>query len=158
MGRKAKVYVGDLLGAVQKSDPAYWRMQNDQMVFALDEFLALLPEIPLGSLSLICCWHLLDLIPADELPKLLNRLLALLGKGGILYGFLRERGLAEGKDGRWWLESLTTLGVEAESEGRFPYPVVSNREVEKLTAGYSLKTFLTRSHRREIVVLKEGDV
>ncbi len=158
MSRKAKIYVGDMLGPVQRSDPAYWRSQNDQMVFALDEFLALLPEIPPESLSLICCWHLLDLLPADVLPGLLSRLLGLLEKGGILYGFLREASLAEGKDGRWSLESLTTLGVEAESQGRFPYPAVSNREVENLTADYSLKTFLTRSHRREIVVLKKGDV
>lgn len=158
MGRGAKVYVADLLGPVQQGDPAYWRTVDDRPVFALDDFLARIPEIPPASLSLICCWHLLDLIPGNQLADLLNGLLALLGEGGIFYCFLREPNLVAGKDGRWWFESLTTLGAEGEGKGVFPYPAVSNREVEKLTAGYSLKTFLTRSHRREVVVLKKGDI
>ncbi|MCL5670461.1 MAG: hypothetical protein M1423_04070 [Acidobacteria bacterium] len=158
MGRGAKVYVADLLGPVQQGDPAYWRTVDKHPAFALDDFLARIPEIPPASLSLICCWHLLDLIPGDQLAGLLNCLLALLAEGGLLYCFLRETNLLDGKDGRWWFESLTTLGTDGEGNGRFPYPAVSNREVGKLAAGYSLKTFLTRSHRREVVVLKKGDI
>lgn len=156
--RGAKVYVADLIAPLQRSDPAYWRRDGKQLKFCLDAFLGQLPEIPPASLSLICCWHLLDLIPGDQLPGLVNFLLALLGEGGILFCFLREQNLAAGMEGRWWLESLTTLGADREGKGAFPYPALSNREAEKLTAGHSLKTFLTRSHRREVVVLKRGDI
>jgi Methyltransferase domain len=156
--RAAKVYVADLVAPVQSGDPAYWRRVDKRLTFCLDEFLARLPKIPSASLSLICCWHLLDLIPGDQLPELLNFLLSLLGEGGILFCFLREPNLDAGMGGRWWLESLTTLGAEGEGKGRFPYPALSNREVERLTAGYSLKTFLTRSHRREVIVLKRGEI
>jgi hypothetical protein len=46
------------------------------------------------------------------------------------------------------------MGAEGEGAGEFPYAPLSNREIEMLTAGCSIKTFLTRSHRREVVVLK----
>ncbi|HVA02036.1 MAG TPA: hypothetical protein VMV34_10305 [Terriglobia bacterium] len=155
--RGAKVYVADLIAPLQQGDPVYWRRVEKKVVFCLDEFLARLPKIPAASLQLICCWHLLDLIPGDQIPGLLNFLLSFLGNDGILHCFLREPNLKAGKEGRWWLESLTTLGAEGEGKGEFPYPALSNREVEKLTEGYSVKTFLTRSHRREVVVLKRGD-
>ena len=153
--RGAKVYVADLLAPLQHGDPVYWLREEKEVTFCLDEFLRRVPRIPGASLQLICCWHLLDLIPREHLPELLNFLLALLGNEGILHCFLREPNLKAGKDGRWWFEGLSTLG--AEGEGEFAYPALSNREVEKLTEGYSLKTFLTRSHRREVVVLKRGD-
>lgn len=152
--RGAKIYVADLIAPLQRGDPSYWRHVGKRVDFCLDELLKQVPDIPPGSLSLICCWHLLDLVPRDHLPELVRSLLSLLGAGGIFFCFLREPNLASGKEGRWGFESLTTLGADREGVGQFPYPPLSNREVEKLTAGYSLKTFLTRSHRREVVALK----
>ncbi len=152
--RHAKVYVADLIAPLQRHDPAYWRQEGKQTLFCLDELLKQVPRVRPGSLNLICCWHLLDLVPRDHVPDLVRFALSLLGPGGIFFCFLRERNLALGKDGRWWLETLTTMGAEGEGAGEFPYAPLSNREIEMLTAGCSIKTFLTRSHRREVVVLK----
>jgi hypothetical protein len=154
MKRHAKVYVADLIAPLQRDDPAYWRQEGKQMLFCLDELLKQAPRVRPGSLSLVCCWHLLDLVPRDHVPDLVQLFLSLLGPGGIFFCFLREPNLALGKDGRWWLETLTTIGAEGEGVGAFAYAPLSNREIEKLTTGCSLKTFLTRSHRREVVVLK----
>jgi hypothetical protein len=154
MRRHAKIYVADLIAPLQRNDPAYWQHSGKQTIFYLDELLNRIPDIPCASLRLICCWHLLDLVPPGHLPELVKFLLALLEPGGIFYCFLRESNLVFGKEGRWRLENLTTLGADRESVGQFSYTPLSNREVEKLTAGYSLKTFLTRSHRREVVVLR----
>ncbi len=158
MRRHAKVYVADLIAPLQRGDPAYWRQAGKQVIFCLDEFLKQIPDIPPASLRLICCWHLLDLVPRDHLPKLVGSMLSLLEPGGIFFCFLREPNLATGMEGRWWFENLTTLGAEREGMGQFPYAPLSNREVEKLAEGCSLKTFLTRSHRREVVVLKSEEV
>ena len=152
--RQAKVYVADVIAPLQRGNPAFWRQEDNQTLFCPDELLKQVPDIPSGSLSLICCWHLLDLVPRDHAPALVHFLLSLLGPGGILFCFLRESNLSLGKDARWWLETLTTLGSEGESAGSFPYSPLSNREIERLTTGCSVKTFLTRSHRREVVVLK----
>jgi len=154
MRRRAKVYVADLVAPLQRGDPAYWRQAGKQRIFCLDEFLQQVPDIPRASLRLICCWHLLDLVPRDHLPELVRFLLSLLEPGGIFFCFLREPNLGSGMEGRWWFEDLTTLGGEREGAGPFPYAPLSNRDVEKLTEDCSLKTFLTRSHRREVVVLK----
>lgn len=154
INRHAKVYVADLIAPLQRGDPALWRQENKQTLFCPGELLKRIPAIPPDSLRLICCWHMLDLIPRDNVPELAQFFLSLLAPGGIFYCFLREPNLTQGKDGRWWLETLTTLGEESESAGKFPYPPLSNREIERLTAGSGLKTFLTRSHRREVVVLK----
>jgi len=154
--RNAKFYVADVIAPLQRDAPAYWRQEGKQTLFCLDELLKQVPRIPPGSLSLICCWHLLDLVPRDHVPELVRFFVSLLGPGGIFFCFLREPNLALGKDGRWWMETLTTIGAEGEGTGAFPYAPLSNREIEKLTAGCSLKTFLTRSHRREVVVLKGG--
>jgi hypothetical protein len=152
--RHAKLYVADLVGPLQRGDPAFWRQEGKQTLFCTDRLLKEIPAIPPASLSLVCCWHLLDLVPRDAAPELVHALLSLLSPGGIFFCFLREPNLTAGKDVRWWLESLTTLGANGEESGQFPYKPLSNREIEKMTAGYSLKTFLTRSHRREVVVLK----
>jgi hypothetical protein len=152
--RHVKVYVADLIAPLQRDDPAYWRQEGKQMLFRLDELLKRVPRVPPGALSLVCCWHLLDLVPRNHVLDLVRFFLSLLGPGGIFFCFLRERNLALGKDGRWWLETLTTMGAEGEATGEFPYAPLSNREIEMLTAGCSIKTFLTRSHRREVVVLK----
>lgn len=154
MWREAKVYVADLIAPLQRGDPTLWRKADKQVVFCLDEFLKQIPDIPSSSLRLICCWHLLDLVPRDQLPELVAFMLSLLEPGGIFFCFLREPNLASGIEGRWWFENLTTLGAAQEGIGPFPYAPLSNREVEKLAAGCSLKTFLTRSHRREVVFLK----
>ena len=155
--RHAKVYVADLIAPLQRDSSTYWRQEGKQTIFCLEKLLEEVPPIPPGSLSLICCWHLLDLIPHDRVADLVRFLLSLLGPGGIFFCFLREPNLARGRDGRWRLESLTTLGAESEDVGQFPYAPLSNREIEKLTAGCSHKTFLTRSHRREVVVLRSEE-
>jgi hypothetical protein len=154
--RRAKVYVADLIAPLQRGGSSYWRQEGKQTLFCLDKLLQEIPEITPASLSLVCGWHLLDLVPRDVVPELVRSFLSLLGPGGIFFCFLREPNLSAGKEGRWWLDSLTTLGGEGEGSGQFPYTPLSNREIEKLTAGCSLKTFLTRSHRREVVVLKAG--
>lgn len=155
--RHAKVYVADLIAPLQRDDPAFWRQEGKQMLFRLDELIKQLSRVPPGSLSLICCWHLLDLVPRDHVPELVQHFLSLLGPGGIFFCFLREPNLALGKDGRWWLETLTTLGADGEASGAFPYAPLSNREIERITASCSHKTFLTRSHRREVVMLKSDE-
>lgn len=152
--RHAKVYVADLLAPLQCDDPKLWRKEGKLSIFCLDELLKDVPGVPPSTLNLICCWHLLDLVPREQLADLVNHLLSLLAPGGIFFCFLRESNLAEGREARWRFETLTTLGAEEAGSGQFPYAPLSNREIENLTAGCSLKTFLTRSHRREVVVLK----
>lgn len=155
--RHARVYVADMIAPLQRGDPAYWQQAGKQTVFRLDELLKQLPVVPPTSLSLIFGWHLLDLVPRENVAQLVGVLISLLKPGGIFYFFLREPNLAHGKDGRWWLESLTTLGAEGEESGQFPYAPLTNREIERLITNGSLKTFLTRSHRREVVVLKNEE-
>jgi Methyltransferase domain len=155
LNRGAKIYVGDLIAPLQRCDPAYWRQEDKEFVFCLDKFLALLPAIPPGSLSLIYVWHLLDLLPGDRVPHLLQSMLSLLAPGGVFFCFLRESNLAFGSAARWRLESLTRLAGENADQGKFRYPVLANRDVERLADGRSVKTFLTRAHRREVVMLKE---
>lgn len=158
MRRGAKVYVADLIGPLQRGDPSLWRLVDKRAAFCLDEFLGRFPDIPHESLSLICCWHLLDLVPREELPGLMDRLLSLLVPRGVFYCFLREPNLSSGLESRWWFESLTMLGTDGEGGRGFPYPPVTNREVEKLVPDHGTKTFLTRSHRREVVVSKRGEI
>lgn len=152
--RHAKLYIADLIAPLQRDDPKLWRKEGKQSIFCLDELLKEVPDVPPVSLNLICCWHLLDLVPREQSPDLVNRLLSLLAPGGIFFCFLRESNLAVGRETKWRFETLTTLGAEDAGSGSFQYAPLSNREIEKLTAGSSLKTFLTRSHRREVVVLK----
>ncbi len=155
--REAKIYVADLLAPLQRGDSTYWRRDDDELIFCLNEFLARLPKVPAASLLLLCCWHLVDLVPGDQVSSLFEFLLSLVEEGGLLFCFLREQNLKTGNDYHWRFETLTTLGAEGDGKGEFAYPPVTNREVEKLTEGYSLKTFLTRSHRREVVVLKRRE-
>lgn len=158
MQRHAKVYVADLIAPLQRGDAAYWTQIDKRVIFCLDELLRQVPDIPPASLGLVCCWHLLDLVPRDQLPELVGSMLSLLVPGGVFFCFLREPNLAAGTEGRWWFEDLTVLGSVGEGTGPFPYAPLSNREIEKLAAGCSLKTFLTRSHRREVVILKAEEV
>ena len=154
LGRGSKVYLADLLTPVRRAEAALWDRSGKHPVFILDELLKQLPDIPPASLSAVFCWHLLDLIPRDSLPALVARFCSMLGPGGMLYGFLREPYLAQGVEAAWWLETLTALGNTGEGREPFPYAVLTNREMERLLPSGSVKTFLTRSGRREILAVK----
>ena len=152
--RGSKVYLADLLTPIQRPDPALWDRSGKHPVFLLDELLKQLADIPPESLSAVFCWHLLDLVPRDSLLALVGCLASLLGPGGVLYGFLREPYLPQGSKAAWWLETLTTLGNTGEDREPFPYPVLTNREMERLFPSGTVKTFLTRSGRREVLAVK----
>jgi len=154
LGRGSKVYLADLLTPVQRADPALWDRSGKHPVFLLDELLKQLPDVPPKSLSAVFCWHLLDLVPHDSLPALVGRLYALLGPGGVLHGFLREPSLTQGAEATWWLETLTALCNTGADREPFPYPVLTNREMERLFPSGTVKTFLTRSGRREVLAVK----
>jgi hypothetical protein len=152
--RGAKLYVADLITPAQQSNSPFWLRQEKSTTFLIDDFLAQIPVIPPGTLSAICCWGLLDTLPREALPRLVERLHSYLEPGGVLFGILREPYLAEGADTRWWFETLTNLGANPGRSKPFPYPALTNREVERLFPGGNVKTFLTRSGRREILGIK----
>ena len=121
---------------------------------SVDDFLAQIPPIPAGSLSAICCWGLLDLLPQEALPRVIERFHSFLKLNGVLFTILREPSLTAGAETRWWFESLTVLGSSDTTHKPFPYPPVTNRQMEQLFPGGNVKTFLTRSHRREVLGVK----
>jgi hypothetical protein len=82
------------------------------------------------------------------------KLWSLVRPGGALFCLLREPALDHGAGTRWWFNSLVALGSEPESKLLFPYPVISNREIERLVPGGNVKTFLTRAARREVLAMK----
>jgi hypothetical protein len=153
--RNVKIYVADAVSALQRSDPGLWKTEGKKLVFDSDRFLKRLPPIPPASLAVICGWHVLDLIPREFRSDLVARLFGLLEPGGVLFCVLREPSLTVGMDTYWWFESLYSLGMAGSGQRPFPYPAVSNREVEQLIPEASVKTFLTRSGRREVVILKQ---
>jgi hypothetical protein len=152
--RGAKLYITDLVTLARQSGPKFIRRDGKTTVFLIDEFLENLPPIPPDSLSMIACWHLLDLLPRDALPGLVAKLWSYIRPGGILFCLLRESYLANGAGTRWWFEGLTVLGSEVESEVPFPQPAITNREIERLVPSGNVKTFLTRSARREVLAIK----
>jgi len=152
--RGAKIYICDLIALARESDPRFIRRVGKTATFLTDKFLENIPPIPPDSLSVIACWHLLDLLPREAIPGLFAKLWSYLRAGGVLFCLLREPSLANGAGTRWWLESLFTLHSDAESKLPFPYPVVTNRDIERLVPGGNVKTFLTRSARREILAIK----
>jgi len=152
--RGAKLYVSDLIALARESDPKFIRRLGKTTSFLTDAFLDNIPPIPPDSLSVIACWHLLDLLPRDAISGVLTRFWSYLRTGGALFCLLREPGLANGAGTRWWLDGLMTLHSDPESKLPFPYPVLTNREIEHLVPGGNVKTFLTRSARREIVAIK----
>ncbi len=154
--RGAKLYIADLIAPLQRRDALYWERKDKQLVFRTQDFLALLPAIPAATLNLALCWHLLDLAPPEALADVVKKIYGLLEPGGIMFYLLREAYLPAGVDTAWWLDSLKTIQVKGQGKIAFPYPAISNREMEKLAPGGSVKTFLTRTGRREIVVLKPG--
>jgi hypothetical protein len=152
--RGAKVYVADLLTPLLRDEPELWTQTGKTTVFRQDEFLNQLPLIPPESLSTIFCWQLFDLLPRDALPGLVERLWSYLKPGGMLFCLLREPYLPAGAETTWSFESLTALSSGPESRRRFPYPALTNREVERLVPSGNIKTFLTRGARREVLGIK----
>jgi hypothetical protein len=85
---------------------------------------------------------------------LVAKLWSYLRTEGVLYCLLREPYLASGAGARWWFNSLKVLGCEAERESLFQHPALTNREIERLVPSGNVKTFLTRTARREILAIK----
>jgi hypothetical protein len=152
--RGAKVYIADLVTLARQFDSKSISRRDKRTTFLIEDFLKDLPRIPPDSLSAITCWHLLDLLPRDALPGLVAKLWIYLRPGGVLFCLLREPYLAHGAETRWWFESLMVLGSGVESKAAFPYPALTNREVERLVPGGNVKTFLTRFARREVLAIK----
>ncbi|MHB8653694.1 MAG: hypothetical protein ACYDA9_07435 [Terriglobia bacterium] len=152
--RGAKIFVADIVSTLQRPHPILWDRRPKVPIFLVDDFLVGMPKIPTGSLNAIFCWHLLDLLPRESLQKVMDLLFSFLKTGGVLFFLLREPHLPKGADSIWWLQSLTTLAMTGEGIKTFPYPVISGRDVERFLPAGSLKSFLTRSGRREVLVLK----
>jgi hypothetical protein len=153
--RGAKLYVTDLITPSQDGAPSFWDRSKKTPLFLTDLFLQQLPEIPSRSLSGVLCWHLFDLLPREALPAVVGRMFDYLTPGGALFCLLREPYLASGAETAWWLESLTTLGSSEENTKPFPYPALTNREMERLVPAGVVKTFLSRSGRREVLATKQ---
>ena len=152
--RGAKLYVSDLVSSARENSSAFWSRQGKTPVFLVDDFLAQVPRIPSASLSAICCWSLLDLLPREALPRVVERFHSYLQPNGVLFSILREPQITTGAETRWWFESLSVLGSSHTSQKPFPYPALTNREMERLFPGGNVKTFLTRSGRREVLGVK----
>jgi hypothetical protein len=150
--RSGRLYRGDLISCLKRSD--LWDRTRKTPVFRTELLLAELPAVPPASLSLVLCWHLLDLVPREALADMLLCIHKLMEPGGVLFCLLREPRLDKGADADWVLEDLTGL-VRAHGGGTvFPYPALSNREIDRLLPTGSVKTFLTRSGWREVLVVK----
>lgn len=152
--RGAKLYVADLITTARGNKETFWDRRGKTPVFLLPDFLAQLPDIPAESLSVVLCWHLLDLLPREVLPGLVDRLFRYLRQGGALFCLLREPYLPAGAEMLWWFENLTILAASGEGNRPFLYPALSNREMERLVPSGSVKTFLTRSGRREVLAVR----
>lgn len=150
--RRAKIHVADLITPLLREESRFWDRRPKVAVFRTGEFLSQLPAIRAGSLHVVFGWHLLDLLPREALPALVERWSSYLAPGGLLFCLLREPRLEKGAEMLWWLESLTTLVSSREGTRPFPYPALTNREMERLVPSGNVKTFLTRSGRREVTV------
>jgi hypothetical protein len=156
--RGAKIYIADLVTPLLRNEAQFWERRGKIAVFRTDLFLSQLLPIEPGSLTAVFGWSLLDLLPHEAHAAVVAQWLSYLRPGGILFCILREPRLAKGAETAWWLDGLTTLGTAREGVRPFAHPVVTNREVEKLCPQASVKTFLTRSGWREVVVLQgEGN-
>lgn len=152
LGRSGRYYSGDLISPLKRSD--LWDRTRKTPVFRTELLLAELPPVPEAALSLVFCWHLLDLLPREALADVLLRVHKLMEPGGVLFCLLREPRLDKGADSEWELEGLTGLRHAREGAGAFHYPALSNREIDRLLPTGSVKTFLTRSGWREVLVVK----
>jgi len=81
--------------------------------------------------------------------------MSLISPGGVLFFMLREPYLHSGADGQWWMEDLKVIVSTRVADRSFPNPVVTTREIEKVVPPGSLKVYLTRSGRREIIAQKK---
>jgi hypothetical protein len=152
--RGSKLYVADLLSVVSCSDGSLWDRSGKVPVFRTERLLSELPAIPPGSLSIVFCWQLLDLLPREALADVVRRMYFYLKPSGALFLLLREGCLTQGSDTAWYLETLTKLGARAADQKRFPYPPLSNREMERLIPTGIVKTVLTRSGLREVLAVR----
>jgi hypothetical protein len=154
MRRGVKLYCADLLTPLQKDAAQLWDRSQKTPQFRLQVLLEQVPPIPSASLTAVLCWQVPDLAPRAALPEFMARMLSYLEPGGVFYCLLHEPHLPKGAGATWWLDSLTTLGSRCDDNRPFPHPPITNREMERLNPGGSVKTFLTRSGLREVLALK----
>jgi hypothetical protein len=152
--RGAKIYAADLITPVLQDDARFWDRSKKAPLFLVSDFLGQLPEIPSNSLTAILSWNLLDFVPHAAVPAVIERLFSLLEPLGVLFCILRESHITSGAERRCWLESLNTTRSQPDNQRTFSNPPISNREVERLLPGASIKTFLTRSGRREVLAMR----
>jgi len=74
----------------------------------------------------------------------------------VLFFVLREACLTTGADTLWYLESLNRLTALGAGQKPFPYPPLSNREMERLVPTGIVKTVLTRSGLREVLAVRSS--
>ena len=154
LDRCGRVYRGDLVSPLERREPALWDRSGKSPLFLTELLLDYLPEIFPASLSVIFSWQLFDLVPRDAIADLVLRFHGLLEPGGVLFCLLREPRLDKGADSEWELESLTEMIHRREGSKPFAYPALSNRDLDRLIPTGSVKTFLTRSGWREVLVVK----
>jgi hypothetical protein len=154
MRRGVKLHIADLITPLQRDASQFWERRGKVATFRPDVFLSQLLPIEPESLTAVFAWSLLDLLPHEAHAEVAARWLSFLRPGGILFFILREPRLDKGADSTWWLDGLTTLGTRREGTGNYAHAAVTNREVEKLSPGANVKTFLTRSGWREVVVIQ----
>jgi hypothetical protein len=152
--RGAKIHVADLITPSLNSLEKFWNRSAKVPVFETAKFLEQLPSFPEESLSTIFGWHLLDLLPREALPDLMDRWLTSLQPGGVLFCLLREPKLVAGAEIMWWLDNLNTLASDPDGRKPFVIDPITNREMERLAPQCNVKTFLTRSGRREVLIVK----
>jgi hypothetical protein len=152
--RGSKLYVADLLSLASGSNGNLWDRTGKVPVFRTERLLSELPVIPPGSLSVALCWQLLDLLPREALADVVRHMYFCLEPKGMLFFILREACLTKGADTIWYLESLTKLGARGGGQKPFPYPPLTNREMERLIPAGVVKTVLTRSGLREVLAVR----
>ena len=152
--RCGRVYRGDLVTPLEHHEPALWDRSGKSPLFLTELLLDYLPDVVPGSISVIFSWQLFDLVPRDGIADVVLRFHSLLEPGGVLFCLLREPRLATGADSDWQLENLTNLIRTREGPKQFPNPALTNRDLDRLIPTGSVKTFLTRSGWREVLVVK----
>ena len=154
--RGSRLHVADLLSLVSRSDGKLWDHSGKAPVFRTERLLSELPTIHPGSVSIVFCWQLLDLLPREALADVVHRIYFYLEPGGVLFFVLREACLTTGADAIWYLETLTKLTALATGQKPFLYPPLSNREMERLIPAGIVKTVLTRSGLREVLAVRSS--
>jgi hypothetical protein len=154
LARCGRLHRGDLVSPLERHEPALWDRSGKSPLFLTDLLLDHLPDISAGSLSVIFAWQLFDLVPRDAIADLVLRFHSLIEPGGVLFCLLREPRLDKGADADWQLEDLTEMIRTREGAKQFTYSALSNRDLDRLIPTGSVKTFLTRSGWREVLVVK----